>query len=282
MTDITRLTSSAAKEALGLYFEPLQSMFRWFRGTDRRNDRGAVVSVEHRPLLIDEVRDEHFMDEDFRHLPLGEVLGRLKSQTVFVTCASHPAASRMATLLLGHASKICLVDSERRRTDVVKRWTKLLPSGSTLRLTYRFGNLADEDWLCMALESERPDVVFDFTTHAYLRARVPGETGVHHGLVKRYQYVYDKAEMISNIIQCSSTVGTVRAVLLVLPRFAENESVDHFGRLYSVVLREHATAVGVHASPEEPSISVWEPKHPVLSVRRLQLLTHDPAKEPAN
>jgi len=150
-----------------------------------------------------------------------------------------------------------------------------------------FGNLADENWLCGALESERPTVIFDFTTHAYLRARVPSRLDRRNRAAKSYEYVYEKAEVITNIMRCSAAMTTVKSLFLVMPRFAENDALDQFNRLYSIVLRDYAVALGAHTAPEEPTISLWAPKQRAFSfspqvrtLRALKPADEDPSHPP--
>jgi len=259
MREIASLTASAAREAIHLYFEPIRRLRKWLRGPDDCND-GTGGSPATRTLFVDEVRDEHLVESNLQDLAFEELLKHLEAQIVFVTCAGHPAATRIATHLAERARQVCLVDSEHRRIEVLKRWRSVVGPVARSRLKYRFGNLADESWLCSTLESERPSVIFDFTTHAYLRARIPAGIDRRSRAARSYQYVYDKAEVITNIVRCSAAIGTVRSVFLVMPRFAENEAVDHFERLYSLVLRDYAVALGAHSAPEEPTISLWEPK----------------------
>ncbi len=275
MTELTSVTAAAVREAVALYFEPLRGIRRWFNGPDDC-DRGAVVHHSEHSLLVEELHAEHADAKNLRYLAFEEILHYLDSQVVFVTCAGHPAASRIAIQLAERARQVCLVDNERRRPEVVKRWGGVVSPDAKIRLKYMFGNLADENWLCGALESERPTVIFDFTTHAYLRARVPSRLDRRNRAAKSYEYVYEKAEVITNIMRCSAAMTTVKSLFLVMPRFAENDALDQFNRLYSIVLRDYAVALGAHTAPEEPTISLWAPKQRAFSfspqVRTLRAL----------
>ena len=267
MRNFATLTSTAALESLHLYFQPIRDLFNWLHPQDDCGDRFPTVATRSSSLLAPEVRKHHLMQYGLPSLPERELVGYLKSQTVFVTCASHPIAAKMAVWLLENADQVCLVDSARRKPEVLKRWHRALSANARERVTFLFGNMADEDWLCRAMASKRPSVVFDFTTHAYLRAHVPVRLQIAAKEARRYQYVYDKAEVITNIIRCSASLGTVGTLFLVMPRFEERETADHFERLCSIVLRDYTVAVGAHVSPQEPTISVWAPLQRALPIR---------------
>lgn len=262
MTSFASITSLAAKEAIELYFEPLRQVARWFQGPDDRSPEPAALVKRRAHLLVDEVRDEHIVEQGLPNIGHPQLLDVLRGKTVFLTSAGHPYATKVGEWLLANSAQVCLVDQERKRVDVMKKWLAMI-GGRSVRTRFAFGNLSDEDWLCRTLEAEQPDVILDFTTHVYLQAHAAARLNIARQS-RRYQYIYDKGETITNIVRCSVLLRSVNAVVLVMPRDATAEVVDHFSLLYANVLRDQTDPVGAHVGPEAPTISVWTPRRGAL------------------
>ncbi|MGZ5443629.1 MAG: hypothetical protein ACXW5U_25440 [Thermoanaerobaculia bacterium] len=266
MKTFGNVTVSAAKEAVQLYFEPLRQLRRWFRPPDDCDDTTVRSAESASTLLVDEVRHEHLLEHGLPDLLDRQLLDVLRAQSVFLTAASHPYATQLGEWLLESSGELCLVDHERRRDDVMRNWKAILRRHTGERIKFIFGNLSDEAWLCRTLENEQPNVVFDFTTHIYLRAQGAMDANIG-GQSRRFQYIYDKGETITNIVRCSVSLNSVNAVVLVMPRLADAEVLDHFSRLYANVLRDQTVVVGAHVAPQTPTISVWAPKQRALPLR---------------